>query len=366
MRVALVLGTRPEIIKLSSVARGLSQLNIDHFIIHSGQHYSHGMDQAFFDELGLPAPQYNLHVGSGRHGKQTGLALAGIEEVLLESRPDAVVVQGDTNTALAGALAGAKLGIPIGHVEAGLRSYDRSMPEELNRILIDQLSAWLFAPTSVAAETLRREGFPASRICETGNTIVDAVQQNAALAERESKILDRMQLSSGRYLLATLHRPENVDRSDRFEPILAGLRRVAAETGLPLVFPLHPRSRKMLAHFGLNSDGLRICEPVGFLDFLKLEAHCRLVLTDSGGVQEEACILGVPCVTLRDNTERPETLDCGANLLVGAEPERIVVGCRRQIAAPRGWQQPLGDGFAGVRIARSLSGSLPLPSSAGM
>ncbi|HEY5313523.1 MAG TPA: UDP-N-acetylglucosamine 2-epimerase (non-hydrolyzing) [Pirellulales bacterium] len=353
--LAIVVGTRPELIKLSPVMRACEQGAMPFYILHTGQHYSPSMDQVFFEQLELPAPKYNLHVGSGPHGRQTGQMLAGIEAALLDDRPDAVVVQGDTNSTLAGALAAAKLGIPVGHVEAGLRSYDRRMPEELNRIVIDQLSDWLFAPTPAAADILRREGIPDSRILVTGNTIVDAVQQNLAIAQNRSEILQRMQLTSGGYLLVTVHRPENVDHPRRFAAILDGLRKASAEIGLPLVYPMHPRSRKMLEVFSLDSAGLGICEPVSFLDFLILEAHARLVLTDSGGVQEEACILGVPCVTLRENTERPETLEVGANVLAGSDPEQIVLGCRRQMAARRGWQQPLGDGSAGQRIARRLS-----------
>jgi UDP-N-acetylglucosamine 2-epimerase (non-hydrolysing) len=362
--LAIVVGTRPELIKLSPVMRACEQRDIPFYILHSGQHYSHSMDRVFFEQLELPAPKYNLHVGSGPHGRQTGQMLAGMEEVLLGDRPDAVVVQGDTNSTLAGALAAAKLGIPVGHVEAGLRSHDRRMPEELNRMLVDRLSDWLFVPTPAAADILRREGIPHSRILVTGNTIVDAVRQNLAIAQSRSDVLQRMRLSSGEYLLATIHRPENVDHAQRFAAILDGLRKASAEIGLPLVYPMHPRSRKMLDTFGFDGTGLGICEPVSFLDFLMLEAHARLVLTDSGGVQEEACILGVPCVTLRDNTERPETLEVGANVLAGSDPEQIVMGCRRQIAARRGWQQPLGDGSAGQRIAHSLS-SGPLLSPAG-
>jgi UDP-N-acetylglucosamine 2-epimerase (non-hydrolysing) len=356
MRIAIILGTRPEIIKLSPVVRACGRLEIPFFILHSGQHYSHVMDAAFFDELGLPPPVYNLRVGSLTPGRQTGQILAGVEEVLLSDRASAVVVQGDTNTALAGALAASKLGIPVGHVEAGLRSHDRSMPEELNRILVDQLSDRLFAPTPSAANTLRGEGIAERRVLLTGNTIVDAVEQNLAISRQRSDVLRRMKLTTGGYLLVTVHRQENVDHAERFAGILAGVRQAAAETGLPLVFPLHPRSRSMLETFGLDAAGLGICNPVNFFDFLMLEANARLVLTDSGGVQEESCILGVPCVTLRDNTERPETLELGANLLAGAEPQRIVAGCHTQLAAVSTWRQPFGDGLAGERVARDIAG----------
>lgn len=354
MRIAVILGTRPEIIKLSPVIRALERAGVPHGVVHTGQHYSKELDSVFFDELGLPEPRYNLGIGSGSHGAQTGRMLAAIEEVLVQERPAMVVVQGDTNSVLAGALAASKLGIKVGHVEAGLRSNDRNMPEEINRVVTDHLSDYLFAPSELAATILRNEGIAPQKIFNTGNTIVDAVQQNLALAQGQSTILEQLGLAHGKYLLMTTHRQENVDHRVRYEGILQGARQLHDELGLPVVYPIHPRAKKMLEAHQLSSEGLWLCHPLGYLDFLTLEANARLILTDSGGLQEEACILGVPCITLRDNTERPETVAVGANLLVGVKPEQICAGARLLLSRSTDWQQPLGDGAAGKKIAHVL------------
>jgi len=372
--IAIILGTRPEIIKMSPIIRACQATETDFFILHTGQHYSYEMDRAFFDELELPAPTYNLDTGSGRHGEQTGKILAGIEEVLLKEEPDVVLVQGDTNTVLAGALAAAKLHIKTGHVEAGLRSFDRTMPEEINRVLTDHISDYLFAPTTGAREHLRSEGIPEEKIIVTGNTVVDAVIQNRKLAERHCNVLTDMELTDKGYFLVTAHRAENVDSRERLARIFAGLTAVSQEHGLPVIFPMHPRTRKMMESFSImpelltdpdtpekqinQADARRdhhpiitLCQPVGYLAFLKLQAHAACVLTDSGGLQEESCILGTPCVTLRENTERPETVEVGANMLVGTSPEQIQEAVRTMMARPRGeWENPFGDGTAGDRI----------------
>ncbi len=316
MKIAIILGTRPEIIKLSPIIRECERRKLDYCIVHTGQHYSYEMDRIFFDELKLPLPGYHLDVGSGSHGRQTGKMLAGIEDILAKEAPDMVYVQGDTNTVLAGALAAAKLHIRIGHVEAGLRSFDRSMPEEVNRVMTDHVSDLLFAPTAASKELLLKEGIPENRIFVTGNTIVDAVRENLRLAGK--KLLQNLGLSPKSYLLSTLHRQENVDDRARLTEIFKGLGLVSGECGLPVVLPVHPRTRKMIEAFGLKiPENIRLAEPVGFLEFLEAESNARLVLTDSGGVQEECCILGVPCVTLRENTERPETVQAGANVIAG-------------------------------------------------
>ncbi|MBW3581649.1 MAG: UDP-N-acetylglucosamine 2-epimerase (non-hydrolyzing) [Euryarchaeota archaeon] len=354
MKVAVVLGTRPEIIKMAPVIKALDARGVTPILIHTGQHYSYEMDRLFFEDLALPEADHNLEVGSGRQGEQTGRMLARIETTLLDEAPDAVLVQGDTNTVLAGALAAAKLLIPIGHVEAGLRSFDRTMPEELNRILADHLSTWLFAPTPRAAAQLAQEGIPDRRVSVTGNTIVDAVHYAAERAATKSAVLGRLGLTGDGYLLLTAHRQENVDDRHRFAGILKGAAQVGDALGHEVVYPIHPRARKMLEGFGLDTSSLRLIEPVGFLDFLELERNARLVLTDSGGVQEESCILGVPCVTLRDNTERPETVDVGGNVLAGTDPERIVRAAKRMSAVIRGWDNPFGDGHASERIARAV------------
>ncbi|MCL0072921.1 UDP-N-acetylglucosamine 2-epimerase (non-hydrolyzing) [Dehalococcoidia bacterium] len=353
MKVSIILGTRPEIIKMAPVIRELEKQEEGFFILHTGQHYSHNLDSIFFQELELPQPKYNLEVGSGTHAEETGKILIGIEKILLEEKPDAVLVEGDTNSVLAGALAAAKLHIRVGHVEAGLRSYDRNMPEELNRILVDHLSDYLFTPTEKAKTILLSEGIPEEKIFVTGNTIVDAVYQNLDVVRIKSEISKKLGLKQGGYFLVTLHRQENVDIKDRLKGILEGLGLVYRKFHLPLIYPIRPRTRRRIEEFALGvPPGVKLIEPVGFLDFLNLEANVALILTDSGGVQEEACILKVPCITLRDNTERSETLEVGSNILAGANPGSILNSVERMLSAERNWPNPFGDGQAGLRIAR--------------
>jgi UDP-N-acetylglucosamine 2-epimerase (non-hydrolysing) len=306
MTIAIILGTRPEIIKMAPIIRECQRRNLDYFVLHTGQHYSYQMDSIFFEQLELPAARYNLDVGSASHAEQTGRIMAGVEKVLMDERPDVVLVQGDTNTVLAGALAASKLHIKVGHVEAGLRSYDRTMPEEINRVVADHISDYLFAPTENSRQNLRKEGIAEEKIHVTGNTIVDSVYQNLEIAKRKVNVLADLGLAPKEYFLVTAHRQENVDSRERLGEILKGLEMVSREFELPVVFPVHPRTRKMAAEFGFEFDGIRAIEPLGFLEFLQLEANARMALTDSGGVQEETCILGVPCVTLRENTERPK------------------------------------------------------------
>jgi UDP-N-acetylglucosamine 2-epimerase (non-hydrolysing) len=350
--LSIILGTRPEIIKMSPVIRECQRMGLDYFILHTGQHYSYDMDRVFFEQLKLPDAKYNLEAGSGAHGEQTGKMLAGIEKVLIKEKPDVVLVQGDTNTVLAGAIAAVKLGIKVGHVEAGLRSYDRRMPEEINRVMADHCSDYLFASTEKAKKILLGEGIHEGRIFVTGNTIVDAVHQNLKIA-KEKNTLEKLDIEPEDYFLVTAHRQENVDDPVRFAGILAGLEKLSKEFEIPIVYPIHPRSRKRLQEFGIKTNGsIRLIEPVDFLDFLQLESNARLVLTDSGGVQEETCILGVPCVTLRDNTERPETVDVGSNVLAGTDSEKIVESARRMLVKGKGWKNPFGDGRAAERIAR--------------
>jgi UDP-N-acetylglucosamine 2-epimerase (non-hydrolysing) len=356
MKISVVVGTRPEIIKMSPIIRECERLNLDYFILHSGQHYSYNMDRVFFEELELPEAKYNLDVGSGFHGEQTGKILAGVEKVLLEEEPDVVLVEGDTNTVLAGALAAAKLGVAVGHVEAGLRSYDCSMPEEINRVLVDHISDYLFAPTDKSAWILLSEGLAKEKIFVTGNTIVDAVFQNLEIANNKRDVMNHLEIKPKNYFLVTAHRQENVDNRARFAWIFRGLRNVAEEFGIPLIYPVHPRSRKQIEEFGLQADGVRLIEPVDFLSFLQLEKNAKLVLTDSGGVQEEACVLGVPCVTLRDNTERPETVEVGSNVLAGAESDRILECTKMMLLRGNSWVNPFGDGDAGRRTVDLLRG----------
>ncbi len=354
MKTAVILGTRPEIIKCAPIIRELERRHLDYFVLHTGQHYSYNMDRVFFEQLNLPDAKYNLDVGSGAHGKQTGKMLAGIEEILLKEKPDGVLVQGDTNTVLAGALAAAKLGIKVGHIEAGLRSYDHTMPEEINRVLADHCSDYLFAPTENSKQILLKEGIDAAKIFQVGNTVVDAAYQNLEIAQTKTDIFNQLGVEPKKFLLATSHRQENVDNKTRFTQIIRGLQKVRQEFNLPLVYPIHPRAKKMLHTFGLSDNGLMLVEPMDYLAFLQLESKARLVLTDSGGVQEETCILGTPCVTLRDNTERPETLEVGSNVLAGADAERILAAAKVMSAKVGGWVNPFGDGKTSERIVKVL------------
>jgi len=359
----------PVIRALDKYNSELRTSNIEYFILHTGQHYSYNLDSIFFQQLELPQPKYNLDVGSGTHAEETGKMIIGIEKLLLEEKPDVVLIEGDTNSVLAGALAAAKLHTRVGHVEAGLRSYDRSMPEELNRVLTDHLADYLFAPTEKARDILLGEGIPEEKIFVTGNTIVDAVYQNLEIAKVSSKLKSSRfnvnlanseprtsNLEPRNYFLVTVHRQENVDVKDRLEGILEGLGLVYQKFRLPLIYPVHPRAKRSIEEFRLRiPSGVRLIEPVGFFDFLALEADAALVLTDSGGVQEETCILKVPCVTLRNNTERPETLEVGSNILSGVAPGAILNCTEEMLSAERDWPNPFGDGQAGARIVRTIS-----------
>lgn len=368
MKTVSIVGARPQFIKLAPVSRAMNDTGItggrsfDDFIVHTGQHYDSNMSQVFFDELDIPRPSINLEVGSGSHGAQTAQMLAAIESVLLEQKPDIVMIYGDTNSTLAGALAAAKLEIPIGHVEAGLRSFNRAMPEEINRIMADHVSDLLFAPTQTAIDNLVRENL-AERAYLTGDVMLDAVEFNSALAEERSGILDRLDLQPQSYAVATLHRASNTDRESVLN-ILSTLNRVATEY-LPIVFPLHPRTLSIVR--GLESEwkaaqGLQIIEPLGYLDMLKLLRHARLALTDSGGLQKECFFLGTPCVTLRDETEWVETVSSGANVLTGTDPQRVCDAVEHWLraenevgaAAGPGAEAPFGDGKASAAIVREI------------
>lgn len=354
--ICIILGTRPEIIKMAPVIKELENQGSDYFILHTGQHYSYNLDKIFFEELELPEAKYNLDAGSGSHAEETGKMLISIEKILLKEKPDIVLVEGDTNTVLAGALAAVKLHIKVGHVEAGLRSYDRKMPEEINRVLVDHCSEMLFAPTEKAKRILLSEGISEDKIFMTGNTIVDVVYQNLDIAKRKVNILDEIGLEKQEYFLVTAHRQENVDDKKRLKGMLEGLKLIHEEFDLPVIYSIHPRTRKRINEFGLNiASGIRLIEPIGFLEFLQLEANAKLVLTDSGGVQEESCILGVPCVTLRDNTERPETIEVEANILAGNDPKRILSCTVEMINKKRNWRNPFGDGKSAVRIIDIIS-----------
>jgi len=357
--ISIILGRRPEIIKMSPIIRECEKKGINYFLLHTGQHYSKNMDAVFFDELDIPEPEYNLSIGSAPPGEQTGKMLIGIEKILSENNPDVVLVQGDTNTVLAGAIAATKMNIALGHIEAGLRSYDRRMPEEINRVLTDHCSNFLFAPTQKSQEILLGEGISENLIYVTGNTVVDAVHQNLKIGADKVHPLEKFGLQSGKYCLATVHRQESVDQMEIFWGLINGLELVSKTFDLPVVYPIHPRSQKMMNDFGFNSHRIIFIEPQDSMSFLQLEKNAALILTDSGGVQEEACILHVPCVTLRRNTERPETVDVGANLLVGYDANDILKGAEKMIDTPRCWENPFGDGTAAQNIVNIIINNLP-------
>lgn len=339
---------------MSPIIRECEKLNFDYFILHTGQHYSYNMDRIFFEQLGLPKPKFNLDVGSGSHAEQTGKILIGLEKILLKNKVDVVLVEGDTNTVLAGALAAVKLHIKVGHVEAGLRSHDPTMPEEINRVLTDHCSDILFAPTEKSKQNLLKENIQEDKIFVTGNTIVDAVHQSQKLTNKRKNILKELGIKPRKYFLVTIHRQENSDYKNRFEGILEGLKQLYRQYNIPVVYPIHPRARKKIQEFNLYSNGIQLIDPLDFLGFLQLEQNARVVLTDSGGVQEETCILGTPCVTLRDNTERPETLEVGSNLLAGTSPEKIIKCVSIMWNKDKIWSNPFGDGTSGNKIINIL------------
>jgi len=338
---------------MSPVIRECRKRNVPFYVLHTGQHHSFEMDKVFFEDLALPPADHNLDVGSGTHGVQTGKILAGVEGVLAKDRPDVLLVQGDTNTVMAAALAASKMGVKVGHVEAGLRSWDRTMPEEVNRVVADHISDYLFPPTEEARKNLANEGIDKG-VFVTGNTIVDAVLENRKLADARSDVLKNLGLRPRSYVLVTAHRQENVDSRERLTKIFEALEMVAKETGLSVIFPAHPRTQARMEEFGLRPRGVSVLRPFGFLDFLQVEAGARLIITDSGGVQEEACILNVPCVTIRENTERPETVQAGANMLAGTDPEKILLSVWSMMNRKASWANPFGDGKAAAHILDAL------------
>ena len=348
MKVLTVLGARPQFIKAAPVSRALRRSH-DEFLLHTGQHYDDAMSDLFFRELAIPEPDVNLGVGSGTHAAQTGAMLPGIEAVMLDQRPDWILVYGDTNSTLAGALAGAKLHIPIAHVEAGLRSYDRRMPEEVNRVVADHLSDLLLCPTEAAARNLGREGI--SRAVEiVGDVMLDAFQQHRDAARSRSSILADLGLEAGEYQLLTIHRAENVDQPDALARILRGV----TASGCTVVFPVHPRTRTALGGDVRPGSNVRVIDPVGYLDMLALEDGAAAIVTDSGGVQKEAYFAGRPCITVRDRTEWTETVEAGWNRLVGADPDAIADAMRS--FRPIGDRPQLfGDGHAAERVVECLA-----------
>ncbi len=366
MRIVSIVGARPQFVKLAPVSRAMVDesvtggTSIEDIIVHTGQHYDAGMSDVFFDELEIPKPGVHLGVGSGSHGAQTAAMLEGIEKTLLEHSPDMVVIYGDTNSTLAGAVAAAKLRIPIAHVEAGLRSFNRDMPEEINRVVADHVSDILFAPTETAMRNLQTESLK-GRAIKSGDVMLDAVEFNLDLAERQSSILADLELEGAEYAVATLHRAGNTDGGN-LEKLLDAFNTIATDV-LPIIFPAHPRTvARLKAGSGWEATPrLRMIEPVGYLDMLKLLKNARLVLTDSGGVQKEALFVETPCVTLRDETEWPETVDAGGNVLTGAEPARVIEAVHGWLGADEAGPdrgavsaRPFGDGRAAAAIVRGI------------
>ena len=353
MRILTVVGARPQFIKAAPVSRALQAASIDEFLVHTGQHYDANMSQIFFDELGIPRPDINLGVGSGPHGRQTGEMLIRLEEVMVTERPDWALVYGDTNSTIAAALAAVKLHIPIAHVEAGLRSFNRDMPEEHNRVLTDHCADLLLCPTQTAVDNLSNEGVTRG-VHLTGDVMYDAALMFGQQARRQSDVLSRLGLESKGYLLATIHRPHNTDYPER----LAGILDAFGQLDAPVILPIHPRTRKKIADLGLDVDELaarcvRIIDPVGYLDMLLLEQNARLILTDSGGIQKEAYFFQIPCITLRNDTEWWETVEAGWNVLVGWDVDKLLHYART--LSPTGEQPQLfGDGRAANKIADIL------------
>lgn len=350
MKVLSVVGARPQFIKAAPVCRAMRRAGIEEVLLHTGQHYDPGMSDVFFAELDIPAPQHNLGVGSGSHANQTAAMLVGIEGVLLDERPEYLLIYGDTNSTLAGALAAAKLGVPVAHVEAGLRSYNRAMPEEINRVVADSLSSLLFCPTAVASANLQREGITEG-VFVVGDVMYDAIQDSIPRADAIApSLLSRLGVESGTYLLATVHRASNTDDPRNLANIVGAL----SQSGEPVVFPAHPRTAKALEQAGIvPGDNVRQIAPVSYLEMVALEKHARKILTDSGGVQKEAMWMAVPCITMRDETEWVETVELGWNTLTGTGSARILAaiqGLRLHSTPP----DVYGDGHAAENIVNVI------------
>lgn len=361
MKIAIIIGTRPEIIKMAPVIDEIEKRGIEYILIHTGQHYDHEMSHQFFIDLELKKPDFNIGVGSGSHGKQTAKMMEKIEDVLVAEKPDIVLVQGDTNAVLAGALAASKLHIAVGHVEAGLRSYDKTMPEEINRQVADVTSNLYFVPTEESALNLIFEGRDPHEIFVTGNTVVDACIRNLKIAQKTSTVLSDLDVE-GDILTLTMHRAENVDDPERLQKVMDALLELE---NITVVFPVHPRTVKTLKRFGIyekleNAPHVLMTKPIGYLDFLVLLSNSRFIMTDSGGLQEEAITLNVPCLTLRYNTERPETVTAGGNILVGSSKDKILENLRRIASDESAYQEmsdainPYGDGKSSEKILDAI------------
>jgi UDP-N-acetylglucosamine 2-epimerase (non-hydrolysing) len=370
LKIMHVVGARPNFIKIAPlVAEIKKHPQMEQILVHTGQHYDEGMSQAFFKDLGLPFPDIQLNVGSGSHAIQTAKIMERFEPVLLKQRPDLLIVVGDVNSTIACGLTAVKLGIPVAHVEAGLRSFDRTMPEEINRILTDAISDYLFTTEQSANENLLREGIPKEKVFFVGNVMIDTLLKHQELS-RSSPILSVLNLQPKAYAVLTLHRPSNVDHKGTFQKILKALFEIAQKT--PIIFPCHPRTKKKIQFFGLEDyftsyplplpRDILLIDPLGYLDFLRLVSEARFVLTDSGGIQEETTALGIPCLTLRENTERPVTVTQGTNVVVGINGAKILEESLKILDGKpiRGRMPELWDGKSANRILRILSGSFKL------
>lgn len=353
MKIFTIVGARPQFIKAAPVSRALREIGITESIVHTGQHFDAGMSDIFFEELAIPKPTHHLGISGGGHGAMTGAMLQSLEQLLETERPDWVLVYGDTNSTLAGTLAATKLQIPVAHVEAGLRSFDQSMPEEQNRIVADHLATLLFTPTPAATANLQREGISVEKIAQVGDVMFDATLYYTERARNRSDILYSNQLQSKDYFLATIHRAGNTDNLQRLQSILSGLNTVSRDIKR-VVMPLHPRTRSAIAQNHLTADSIHVIEPVGYLDMLALEHNAALIATDSGGVQKEAYFQGVPCLTLRDETEWVELIDLGWNQLVPAVSSQIVKAVSEALGSQGLNGQPYGNGDAATKIAEKL------------
>lgn len=350
MKILTVLGARPQFIKAAPVSRVLRESH-EELIIHTGQHYDSNMSDIFFDELNIPKPDYYLGVGSGNHGKQTGEMMGKIEEIVLKENPDYLMVYGDTNSTLAGSLVAAKLHVPVIHIEAGLRSFNKKMPEEINRIMTDHVSAYLFSPTETGVENLKNENIT-KNVYNIGDVMYDAVLYNQELAQEKSTVLQDNDLEQKGYHLITIHRAENTDEVEKMKNILDAFSQIEEIK----VWPIHPRTKHKLADYGINIDsvpGLKVIDPVGYLDMLTLVSNAKKIVTDSGGVQKEAYFMKVPCVTVREQTEWVETLESEANILVGTDTAKIVEAVKKQVSPE--YKNVFGDGKAADKIVEILA-----------
>ena len=360
LKIINVVGARPNFMKVAPIVEEMKRREREFtpLVVHTGQHYDASMSDAFFADLEMPQPDVYLGVGSASHAAQTAAIMRQFEPVVLQEKPDWVLVVGDVNSTLACALVCVKVGVKVAHVEAGLRSRDRTMPEEINRLLTDQIADLLFTPSADADANLLAEGIPAERIRLVGNVMIDSLYKHRERA-KQSRIREQLGLTGQKYAVLTLHRPTNVDEGNSFGRILQAVERIAAR--VPIVFPVHPRTRKSIAQLGLNDrldkiEGLRLIEPLGYLDFLSLFSGAGLVFTDSGGIQEEASVLGIPCLTLRENTERPITVTMGTNTIVGTDPEKITATAFGKLddTSRPAVNIPLWDGHTAERIVAAL------------